>query len=134
MVVAQAPSPEALSVDNVLAALPFFHSYGMLSMNVAILNAMKLIVVLGGSTNAVLHLLAIAREANITLNIDDFDRIAETGAAEAARNRTNRRTYDGAYRASSERASRCTSSATPVRSSAATATSPPSCAPPTSAG
>ena len=31
-------------------------------------------------------------------------------AAEAARNRTNRRTYDGAYRASSERASRCTSS------------------------
>jgi hypothetical protein len=31
-------------------------------------------------------------------------------AAEAARNRTNRRTYDGAYRASSERASRRTSS------------------------
>jgi hypothetical protein len=31
-------------------------------------------------------------------------------AAEAARNRTNGRTYDGAYRVSSERASRCTSS------------------------
>ena len=31
--------------DSMLAALPFFHSYGMLSMNVAILNAMKLIPV-----------------------------------------------------------------------------------------
>ena len=31
-------------------------------------------------------------------------------AAEAARNRTNRCTYDGAYRASGERASRCTGS------------------------
>jgi long-chain acyl-CoA synthetase len=31
--------------DSMLGALPFFHSYGMLSMNVAILNAMKLIPV-----------------------------------------------------------------------------------------
>ena len=31
----------------------------------------------GGSTNAVLHLLAIAREAGVELNIDDFDRISE---------------------------------------------------------
>ena len=31
--------------DTMLAALPFFHSYGMLSMNVAVLNAMKLIPV-----------------------------------------------------------------------------------------
>ena len=30
----------------------------------------------GGSTNAVLHLLAVAREAGVELNIDDFDRIA----------------------------------------------------------
>jgi dihydroxy-acid dehydratase len=30
----------------------------------------------GGSTNAVLHLLAIANEANIPLSIDDFDRIS----------------------------------------------------------
>jgi dihydroxy-acid dehydratase len=30
----------------------------------------------GGSTNAVLHLLAVAREAGIELSIDDFDRIA----------------------------------------------------------
>lgn len=31
----------------------------------------------GGSTNAVLHLLAIAREAGVELSIDDFDRISE---------------------------------------------------------
>jgi len=31
----------------------------------------------GGSTNVVLHLLAIAREAGIELDIDDFDRISE---------------------------------------------------------
>jgi len=31
----------------------------------------------GGSTNAVLHLLAIAREAGVALNIDDFDRVSE---------------------------------------------------------
>jgi dihydroxy-acid dehydratase len=31
----------------------------------------------GGSTNVVLHLLALAREAGVPLNIDDFDRISE---------------------------------------------------------
>ncbi len=31
----------------------------------------------GGSTNAVLHLLAIAREAGVELNIDDFDKISD---------------------------------------------------------
>src|SRR4028118_1113596 len=31
----------------------------------------------GGSTNLVLHLLAIAREAGIALDIDDFDRVSE---------------------------------------------------------
>ena len=30
----------------------------------------------GGSTNAVLHLLAVANEAGVELDIDDFDRIA----------------------------------------------------------
>ena len=38
-------------------------------------NAIAAVATTGGSTNAVLHLLAIAREANITLRIDDFDRI-----------------------------------------------------------
>ena len=38
-------------------------------------NAIAAVATTGGSTNAVLHLLAIAREANITLSIDDFDKI-----------------------------------------------------------
>ncbi len=39
-------------------------------------NAIATVLALGGSTNAVLHLLAIAREAEVDLQIDDFDRIA----------------------------------------------------------
>jgi dihydroxy-acid dehydratase len=43
---------------------------------VAIENAITGIAATGGSTNGVLHLLAIANEANISLSIDDFDRIS----------------------------------------------------------
>ena len=39
-------------------------------------NAIRLLTVLGGSTNAVLHLLAIAREANIDLSLQDFQDIS----------------------------------------------------------
>ena len=39
-------------------------------------NAVKLITVLGGSTNAVLHILAICKTANIDFSIDDFQRIS----------------------------------------------------------
>lgn len=39
-------------------------------------NAMVLITILGGSTNAVLHLLAIAHAANVALTIDDFQTIS----------------------------------------------------------
>ena len=39
-------------------------------------NAIAGVAATGGSTNAVLHLLAIAREAGIALSIDDFDRIS----------------------------------------------------------
>ncbi len=42
----------------------------------AIENAIAGVSATGGSTNAVLHLLAIAREAGIPLAIDDFDRIS----------------------------------------------------------
>ncbi len=38
-------------------------------------NAIAVVMALGGSTNAVLHLLAIAAEARVALDIDDFDRI-----------------------------------------------------------
>jgi dihydroxy-acid dehydratase len=38
-------------------------------------NAIAVVMALGGSTNAVLHLLAIADEAEVSLSLDDFDRI-----------------------------------------------------------
>jgi dihydroxy-acid dehydratase len=41
-------------------------------------NAIACVAATGGSTNAVLHLLALAKEANVSLNIDDFDRICST--------------------------------------------------------
>ena len=43
----------------------------------AIENAIASVAATGGSTNAVLHLLAIAREAGVELGIDDFDRISD---------------------------------------------------------
>jgi dihydroxy-acid dehydratase len=39
-------------------------------------NAIAVLNALGGSTNAVLHLLALANEAGVTLSLDDFNRIA----------------------------------------------------------
>ena len=38
-------------------------------------NAIAVVIALGGSTNAVLHLIAMAREANVELALDDFTRI-----------------------------------------------------------
>jgi dihydroxy-acid dehydratase len=38
-------------------------------------NAIAVVIALGGSTNAVLHLLAIAREAEVPLSLDDFTEI-----------------------------------------------------------
>ncbi len=40
-------------------------------------NAIAVVMAMGGSTNAVLHLLAIAREADVDLTLDDFNRIAD---------------------------------------------------------
>jgi dihydroxy-acid dehydratase len=40
-------------------------------------NAITLVMALGGSTNAVLHLLAIANEAKVELTLDDFNRIGD---------------------------------------------------------
>ena len=39
-------------------------------------NAITLVAAMGGSTNAVLHLMAIAREAEVDLTLEDFDRIS----------------------------------------------------------
>ena len=38
-------------------------------------NAITVVIALGGSTNAVLHLLAIAHDAGVRLRLDDFTRI-----------------------------------------------------------
>ena len=43
----------------------------------SILNAMAVVNALGGSTNAVLHLLAIAHEAGVDLELEDFNRVAD---------------------------------------------------------
>ena len=43
----------------------------------ALENAIAAVATSGGSTNAVLHLMALAREAGIPLELEDFDRIAE---------------------------------------------------------
>src|SRR5690606_28996696 len=42
----------------------------------ALENAIAVVMAVGGSTNAVLHLMAIAREAEVDLHLDDFNRIA----------------------------------------------------------
>src|SRR5262249_34439191 len=42
-------------------------------------NAIAVVMALAGSTNAVLHLLAIAREAHVELELDDFDAISRPG-------------------------------------------------------
>ena len=44
----------------------------------ALLNGVVLTMALAGSTNAVLHLLSIAREVGVELTLDDFDRLSET--------------------------------------------------------
>jgi len=42
----------------------------------AFLNAIRVDLALGGSTNTVLHLMAIAKEAGVDLSLDDFDRLS----------------------------------------------------------
>ena len=61
------------------------HIYSMLERGVkprdimtrdAFENAIRLVLSMGGSTNAVLHLLAMAREAEVDLTIEDFDKLS----------------------------------------------------------
>ncbi len=40
-------------------------------------NAMVVIVALGGSTNAVLHLIAMARSVGVSLTLDDFQKVSD---------------------------------------------------------
>jgi dihydroxy-acid dehydratase len=41
-------------------------------------NAIRVVMAIGGSTNAVLHLLAIAHAAGVSLELDDFERLRRT--------------------------------------------------------
>ncbi len=43
----------------------------------AFLNAITMVTALGGSTNAVLHLIAIAKNVGVKLNLDDFQKISD---------------------------------------------------------
>lgn len=41
-------------------------------------NAIRIIMILGGSTNAVLHLIAMAKSVDVPLGLDDFQRISDS--------------------------------------------------------
>jgi len=67
--------------DQVGAAM-----YNLLKLNIlprdimtrtAFENAMALVMILGGSTNAVLHLIAIARSVGVKLSVDDFQNVSD---------------------------------------------------------
>lgn len=40
-------------------------------------NAMAIVMALGGSTNAVLHLIAMAHSVGVSLTLDDFQRVSD---------------------------------------------------------
>jgi dihydroxy-acid dehydratase len=79
---ASAPAPDArraaLAVASGEAVVRLIDS-GLTARRIltksAFENAIAVVMALGGSTNAVLHLLAIAHEAFVDLTLDDFDRI-----------------------------------------------------------
>jgi len=73
------PRREQLAYDSGLAVLNLLR-LGITARQIltkeAFENAIAVVMALGGSTNAVLHLLAIAHEARVPLELDDFNRIA----------------------------------------------------------
>ena len=68
-------------------------------------NAITVVMALGGSTNAVLHLLAIAHEAKVELTLDDFNRIGDRVPA-PGRRQAVRRVRDDRRRPHRRRAGR----------------------------
>lgn len=69
---------DAFAYDSGLAVVNLLHQ-GITARDIitrkSLENAIAIVMAVGGSTNAVLHLLAIAREAEVELDIDDFDAI-----------------------------------------------------------
>ena len=77
-----ATSPEKLSeCDAVGAAMRNLLELNLLPREImtrtAFENAMALVMILGGSTNAVLHLLAIANSVGVHLTLDDFQSVSD---------------------------------------------------------
>ncbi len=77
------PAEDPLKLAECLAAGPAIQKLLELDIKprdimtrAAFENAMVIVSVLGGSTNAVLHLLAIARSVNIPLSLDDFQAVS----------------------------------------------------------
>lgn len=71
------------AVETIIAATKKYYFEGdesVLPRNIcsreAFLNAMKLDIAMGGSTNTVLHLLAIAHEAGVDFTMEDIDRLS----------------------------------------------------------
>ena len=71
------------AVEKIVAATKTYYFEGndkVLPRNIAtrdsFLNAMKLDIAMGGSTNTVLHLLAIAHEAGVDFSMSDIDRLS----------------------------------------------------------
>ncbi len=73
------PRREALAEAAGAAVVSMLHS-GLRPLDImtreAFENAITVSCAVGGSTNAILHLLAIAQDAGVELNLDDFDRIS----------------------------------------------------------
>jgi dihydroxy-acid dehydratase len=71
---------EVLARESGIAAARLLAEKGPLPRDVmtraAFENAITVVMALAGSTNAVLHMLAIAREARVPLELEDFDRIS----------------------------------------------------------
>jgi dihydroxy-acid dehydratase len=71
---------EVFARESGIAAAALLHEGGPRPRDVltreAFENAIAVVMALAGSTNAVLHLLAIAREAEVELRLEDFDRIS----------------------------------------------------------
>jgi dihydroxy-acid dehydratase len=65
------------SGDAVVGMLSRGHTARDVMTREAFENAIAVVMAFGGSTNAVLHLLAIAREAGVDLVLDDFNRIGD---------------------------------------------------------
>jgi dihydroxy-acid dehydratase len=73
------PRRDQFAYDSGLAVLNLL-DHGITARQImtkpAFENAIAIVNALGGSTNAVLHLLAIAHEARVPLELDDFNRVA----------------------------------------------------------